>query len=457
MSANDSLVYVPTKCHTCDKDMKVNEVNMCCSICHALVHLSCAFTKQCTKDIYEFIKGSELITFTCEFCKNNADRIKKMIDENKEIMDQAKKSLKIDNKELVKKLDAFMKEIRNEVIEMNKKIADAVHNKFETELKKIEFNNDEVNKILNELVLDKSLTNKAVLETNEMSKKLERKAQEIENSASKIKENVWTLVSGDKKKKRKENDFPVILNIKDQKSYPDLKAAMCEEIHPYEVGIKNVIKTKNNKAVIFCEDKENQEKLKVIVENKLSEIASASTPATKNPRVKILNAEIWCKFEEINHEKIIEALKRENAALEHAKVLKVIKILNVRRNGLVIEGKVNIVLEVDQITYRVIMTEEKVKYQFCTLRVIDGISVNRCYKCFAFNHSVKMCTNSEKMCRKCGGLHLEKECSNGEPCCINCKRANDSGAKYDTKHRVTDIKCPCYEKAYNRVSRNIVL
>ena len=71
-------------------------------------------------------------------------------------------------------------------------------------------------------------------------------------------------------------------------------------------------------------------------------------------------------------------------------------------------------------------------------RYYDVINVKPCYKCGRLGHNGQRCRNN-LTCLKCAGTHLNKKCTTGKICCVNCSFSNNRfGNNYDTNHVTTD-------------------
>lgn len=102
---------------------------------------------------------------------------------------------------------------------------------------------------------------------------------------------------------------------------------------------------------------------------------------------------------------------------------------------------------------------QKIKFGFQQFNIVDGTHVPRCFHCFGFFHKASDCPNknNEKKCIMCAEVgHAVNECKN-ELKCNNCVEFNakNKNAKIDTKHSIIDEKCPCYQKVFKSLVRNI--
>lgn len=80
--------------------------------------------------------------------------------------------------------------------------------------------------------------------------------------------------------------------------------------------------------------------------------------------------------------------------------------------------------------------------------------VKRCLKCWGFNHEAMGC-KVPKICAECGGEH-SGDCVDISSKCRNCEEAvKKYNVDLDVRHKITDEKCPTYQKIYNNLKRII--
>ncbi|KAF6197389.1 hypothetical protein GE061_020252 [Apolygus lucorum] len=102
------------------------------------------------------------------------------------------------------------------------------------------------------------------------------------------------------------------------------------------------------------------------------------------------------------------------------------------------------VVQVSQAVRSIIIKDGKVRLGWLVCRVVDHISVSRCYRCQKFRHVAKGCSAGE-VCGWCSeNGHNFKSCSNRSqpPKCTNC---NDAG-RLD-HHDAGSLECPSYRIA----------
>lgn len=147
-----------------------------------------------------------------------------------------------------------------------------------------------------------------------------------------------------------------------------------------EVGIREIRNTREGGVVIKCDSRSEIEKVKSVVEKKLSKTYNISAQNLKNPSVKIVDIE-----KEMSSEELILFLKKQNYFLNHEKLTLSVKILKKMRT------KFMAIVECDPESFRRIMKEGFLYVDWARCRVFEYVSVYRCFKCGSFGHKKDQC------------------------------------------------------------------
>ena len=107
---------------------------------------------------------------------------------------------------------------------------------------------------------------------------------------------------------------------------------------------------------------------------------------------------------------------------------------------------VNLVVEVSPRIREILLDAGRVYIDFAACRVVDHLSVTRCYRCQGYGDGVKFCKKSERdrVCSHCGKVgHDYRTCnvSGEKPSCANCLTAEKP-----SDHRVGTLDCPIYKR-----------
>lgn len=96
----------------------------------------------------------------------------------------------------------------------------------------------------------------------------------------------------------------------------------------------------------------------------------------------------------------------------------------------------------------------KIKWQRC--RVHEYLALSRCMKCYSYDHWSEACKGG-KICVKCGGNHLAKDCKAAAIQCMNCVKANGKlQLNLDCSHSVLSSECPVYQRRMSMKRRTIM-
>lgn len=109
-----------------------------------------------------------------------------------------------------------------------------------------------------------------------------------------------------------------------------------------------------------------------------------------------------------------------------------------------------VILECSSAVRKTLLLQDRVYLEFSACKVLDHLQVTRCYKCQAFGHPSKYCSQ-QQACSLCAGAHDFLACPKKDSVrkCVNCVRARME--VHD--HPATSIVCPAYLRALEGAKR----
>lgn len=231
----------------------------------------------------------------------------------------------------------------------------------------------------------------------------------------------------------------VIIKPKTQQNCEKTLEAITNSVSIAGVNVCGTRNAREGGIVLRCANATETMKVKNMVNEKLSNEYEVELPKIKNPRVRVTNIPT-----EIAKESIINALIENNDELKDHNI-SLITVLN-RKATSHRQSSNDIVIEVNSVTYNLLLNMQTLKLPWRECKIYDHIYVKRCYKCLGFSHLAKDCEKNQ-MCSKCGGNHKYSECKSNKLCCANCRSANEKfKTKIDIKHHAWSKECPVYKR-----------
>jgi hypothetical protein len=232
------------------------------------------------------------------------------------------------------------------------------------------------------------------------------------------------------------------------------------EKHKLNTGVKNIKSIAKGGIIINCINK--IESIKLINKiNEESQDLTASVAKKRWPKIAIygVNGDIQ------ENELINEILAKNQLIADYFEG----KSIDERNTELKMKFKLrkksrfqenSFVIEVSpQLKNNVFNQIEKLNIGWKACRFSEFISIIRCFKCQKFGHKSMDCKESHEVCGHCTESHKSKECpkSEGEHCCINCKRFNDLKKQniFATNHSSFSNACESFKRIKNLVISKI--
>lgn len=259
--------------------------------------------------------------------------------------------------------------------------------------------------------------------------------------------------------KKKEN--VVIIKPKKQQASETTKQQVKEkvDITNMAIGISKFKKGGNGSIILGCESTGEMDKLKESMQVKLGDDYKIIEPRKIKPRIKIIN--VGMDEMEMEDENLVDMIKRQNIdnEMNDGFYIKLVKRI-VRKNKIDTmqpnKGKRSdgaLILEVDEVTYNVLLNKKKVNVGWNKCIVLEYFNVKRCFKCWGFRHMAKDCTRQDT-CHKCAGNHLSNICTAEISKCVNCFHKNKTyNMQMDTKHDALSAECPTFKRVLEEVKK----
>jgi hypothetical protein len=204
-------------------------------------------------------------------------------------------------------------------------------------------------------------------------------------------------------------------------------------------GLKSV---SNGGVAIMCSDPESTAKCREEIAEKLGDEYEVNVSKQKKPLLKV-----WGLSDLLEGDDLVTRLKKQNSCVaQNAEI----KVVTIKRNP---RGVVCL-LEVDQTTHEILLTNGRVFIGWDSCRVYQHIDILRCFKCSQFGHRAVNCPY-EICCAKCSGNHDGKDCVSDQEKCVNCVWANDRlKLNLDVCHPSYSLKCPSYLRKVSQLTKN---
>lgn len=234
-----------------------------------------------------------------------------------------------------------------------------------------------------------------------------------------------------------QNNIPSLIIIPKTKQHADTtKKDLQQNIKPADIkiGIKNTRSMKNGGLIVKCNNKNDVDKLRDEIANKLTEY-EVQLSKMRKPRIKIVGYE-----GNLNSDDIEKCLREQNDFIHDVDDLNITYIKQNNKNH-----TQTIFGECSSTLFAKFCDAKKVYLQWQRIPVYEDIGIQRCFKCQGFFHKNTSCPNNIA-CVYCGGRHDIRECPKTTKKCNNCMEANSHyGQKYQVDHEASDSLCPSYQ------------
>lgn len=265
-----------------------------------------------------------------------------------------------------------------------------------------------------------------------------------------------------------EEDFSVIFTPnKEDDDVQQLKKdvrSVCKESPALPIP-RDVMTTRFGQVIMKVQNRKEAERLQGALQEavELKDRVRVDVPLRRRERVLILSVE-----PDVEEETVLESVKRivdtdvsdlgvgqgllsklgegdladssrmliENIISKKELDIRVVKRIDTRM------GKVNWLLDVDRKTRECLLNRKRVCIEYERYRVVQHITMVRCFKCQVFGHMTGKCTGTQA-CAICSEDHQTKGCKSDTLKCSNCYSRDPSA---DHNHRADSADCPVFKE-----------
>lgn len=247
-------------------------------------------------------------------------------------------------------------------------------------------------------------------------------------------------------KNRKTRPVIVIKPVESSQTNDDTRKELKEKLDPKIHKVSNFRNGKDGSIIVECATDEDVNTVKSGIESNLGGKYSAVLPTAAKPKVKIVGMS-----DQYASETFIDLLKSQNEGIG----INEVKVIAEFKNPRFRYNKYNVVLEVDNVTYKCLMSAKKVNIGWDRCPVVEALNILRCFKCGEFGHKSTECKNNET-CSKCSGNHKTSDCSSTVVKCVNCvKMNNERKMNLDVNHPAFSTQCLVYQRLYQKKKSNM--
>lgn len=317
-------------------------------------------------------------------------------------------------------------------------IVNSIRNEVQPLIKKIDALENEVTSLKNVIVQLQS-QNVASQISEVKSNENNNNSKSYANAVQKSKSNAVIVIKpiqSDAQKNSEKNGKKQNENLSSVKSSINIKEL--------GVGVTSVKERSNGTVIVQCKSAVDREKLQKRCVEKIGGNFNVHVPKVKKNFVKI----VWIDIDDasLTDKEIVDNIIVQNNLKDFCEnvEMKIVKRIVYEK-----KNEFSIIVETSSEMHKLLLFMEKVCLGWKQCKVVEYISLPRCFKCCGFNHYAKDC-KSNITCAKCGGSHDSKQCNSEETKCANCvKKYNRLKDKTDfdvesLKHHAYNKCCPIY-------------
>ena len=210
-------------------------------------------------------------------------------------------------------------------------------------------------------------------------------------------------------------------------------------------AVSKAYRNETGDAVVVCENKDAQEKMRPALQTTMSDFKVVTPPARK-PTINI--AEISKKY---SKEELFDVIKAQNASRGIAITAENFQILFIKPHQKDESLFMSAVRVADNLRDAIKSADNRIIVNSVSCPVFDRFFVRRCNRCQGLNHWKDDCCAENPICGTCAGEHETKNCTSESIKCVNCTNAGITS----NRHKTSWYKCTAYENAQEKFKSTI--
>lgn len=435
------------ECTKCKTPIRGESGVKCEGVCEKVFHCAnkCSGLDQYSSGI---LNTNPMIRFICGDCVlyiQNVDLVLKDVQEIvqkngnhlKEYKNEFEESLKKNEIEIKNLLEAIESRYMDRLRAM--KVAQETCENSVKEIKKMsevgELFKAQSEKICNDVKRFASDNHSVISSVKEMKHEIVKELKNNDNKSVNNSQNEKVSYAAQVKKGPQ-----VILKPKCTQTSTITKEDIKKQIKPssLSINVNGLSNRKDGAIAIKCGNEEASEKIQAVFkEKKMSEQYDIQIQQMRNPKVLVCGMN-----EKLEKKEIESAIKAQNVHINF-KSLKCVKMYESPKN----KGVFNAILEVDGDALKIMLDIKKINIGWDKCVIYEELNVKRCFNCWGFNHSAKVCTN-KMACSKCGGEHRKIDCVSESVKCVSCMRSKEhlQLQNVDIDHDTRSENCPVLKR-----------